>query len=178
MAKMNAARHGLHSDMAVITTIGETARAWHKHRRAMFDAHRPQDAFESQMVDQLAELTWRLGRLRIYREAAQADDAELHVRNVAGTFDFSLQGEPNLTQARQISVFPVVARQKKADRIESSTLRNIRGIQTILANHRAAKRGATTVEDVFEVRQTEKHQNERGTPTTRTARRTIRRVNP
>lgn len=76
---MNATRHGLTAEAAVLALVGETAADWATHRAGIVAALAPVGALEAELAERVASLTWRLRRV-VRAETAmvssQLEDAE------------------------------------------------------------------------------------------------------
>lgn len=76
---MNATRHGLTAEAAVLALVGETAADWAAHRAGIVAALAPVGALEAELAERVASLTWRLRRV-VRAETAtlanQLEDAE------------------------------------------------------------------------------------------------------
>jgi hypothetical protein len=76
---MNATRHGLTAEAAVLALVGETAADWAAHRAGIIDALAPAGALEAELAERVASLTWRLRRVvraETATLAGQLEDAE------------------------------------------------------------------------------------------------------
>src|SRR6202050_564089 len=60
-SSLNALRHGLTAASAVLPS--EDQAAFDAHRRGFFDEYRPATPTESQLVQELADASWRLNRI-------------------------------------------------------------------------------------------------------------------
>jgi hypothetical protein len=60
-SSLNALRHGLTAASAVLPT--ENPAAYEDHRRRFFDEYQPATPTESQLVQELADASWRLNRI-------------------------------------------------------------------------------------------------------------------
>jgi hypothetical protein len=60
-SSLNALRHGLTAASPVLPS--ENPAAYHAHRRRFFDEYQPATATESQLVQELADTSWRLNRI-------------------------------------------------------------------------------------------------------------------
>ena len=76
---MNATRHGLTAEAAVLALVGETAADWAAHRAGIVAALAPVGALETELAERVASLTWRLRRVvraETATLASQLEDAE------------------------------------------------------------------------------------------------------
>lgn len=76
---MNATRHGLTAEAAVLSLVGETAADWAAHRDGIIAALAPVGALEAELAERVASLTWRLRRVvraETAMVASQLEDAE------------------------------------------------------------------------------------------------------
>ena len=88
MTRFNAVEHGLTAQAPVIPGV-ESLEEWEAHRAAMFADRQPQGHLESQLVERIATLTWRLQRVAHYecesiavsRERVEFDLAEKRKRS-------------------------------------------------------------------------------------------------
>jgi hypothetical protein len=63
-SSLNALRHGLTAASAVLPS--EDRAAYEDHRRRFFDEYRPAAPTESQLVQELADTSWRLNRIPLF----------------------------------------------------------------------------------------------------------------
>ena len=73
---MNATRHGLTAEAAVLALVGETAADWAAHRDGIVAALAPVGALEAELAERVASLTWRLRRVVRAETATLADQLE------------------------------------------------------------------------------------------------------
>ena len=73
---MNATRHGLTAEAAVLALVGETAADWSAHRAGIVAALSPVGALEDELAERVASLTWRLRRVVRAETATLADQLE------------------------------------------------------------------------------------------------------
>ncbi len=69
-AAMNSLKHGLTACSPVLPT--EDRAAYDEHRRRFFDDHKPANAIESQLVQELVDTSWRLNRIPMLEANALA----------------------------------------------------------------------------------------------------------
>lgn len=67
VTRLNAVRHGLHSSEIILTELGETPDQWDVHLAEVSEHFNPLDGYELQIVEQIAEVLWLMGRVRAYR---------------------------------------------------------------------------------------------------------------
>ena len=71
IASRNNARHGLYSSAPVIPRL-ESAAAWEAHRAATCSSLNPANPVEEALVERIALLLWRLGRVNRYEQNVTA----------------------------------------------------------------------------------------------------------
>jgi hypothetical protein len=71
-SSLNALRHGLTADSAVLPS--EDPAAFDAHRRGFFDEYRPATSTESQLVQELANTSWRLNRIPLLEAQLLSQD--------------------------------------------------------------------------------------------------------
>jgi hypothetical protein len=82
--RMNAVRHGALSETPVLPLV-EREEDWQEHRQRIFDALRPRDGLEENLVERVAVLFWRLRRvIRYEREATIASQLKVGEDYVLG----------------------------------------------------------------------------------------------
>ena len=73
-ASLNATRHGIRSDVAVIDDI-EDPKDWEWHRRGILESLNPEGVLEFVLADQIAFTLWKLLRVAAY----QASQTRWHI---------------------------------------------------------------------------------------------------
>jgi hypothetical protein len=73
-SSQNALTHGLTAASPVLPS--ENRAAYEDHRRGFFDEHKPATSTESQLVQEMADTSWRLNRIPLL-------EAEVHARAAA-----------------------------------------------------------------------------------------------
>ncbi len=84
-SSLNALRHGLTAASAVLPS--EDPAAYADHSRRFFDEYRPATPTESQLVQELADTSWRLNRIPLLEAEALARAANPPTEQAAITFD-------------------------------------------------------------------------------------------
>jgi hypothetical protein len=82
-SSLNALRHGLTATSPVLPS--ENPAAYETHRRNFFDEHQPATPTEIQLVQELADTSWRLNRIPLLEADLLARAANLPPNKLAST---------------------------------------------------------------------------------------------
>jgi hypothetical protein len=100
----NALKHGLRS-MSPVVARGESQDEWETHRQALVQSFRPAGAMEHLLVDRIANLSWRLGRVARYEADVTATEREGVEREINQVLQLQLEarryGVYSLAQAEE-----------------------------------------------------------------------------
>ena len=84
-SSLNALRHGLTAASAVLPS--EDPAAYDAHRRGFFDEYHPATPTETQLVQELADTSWRLNRIPVLEAALLDRAANPAIEQAAISFD-------------------------------------------------------------------------------------------
>ena len=129
-SSLNALRHGLTAASAVLPS--EDQAAFDAHRRGFFDEYQPATPTESQLVQELADTSWRLNRVPLL-ESALLDRADLDIVDAHRLLaNLNIQGQ---RLSRQFQKTVDTLRDIQADRAERQR-RDLKDAAALLELHK------------------------------------------